>query len=156
MTLTGSAGSSSPSPSRMAPRSSSTSSPKGQKRVDRLGHDHRDAHCRGANQPRDFVVLGLNDDSLADRELPVMLVVEHRLQALLQRPSEPLAVREIDPAIHEAETVRGADDRIGRDSEDVAAGNCDVLGVAEVLSPGANRFGVLIAKMDLHGGPGPG
>ena len=124
-----------------------------------LGH----AHCRRADAPGDLGAARLDDDSAADRQLAAVLGRQQRLQTAFQREPELVGVNGVDAAVHEAETVRGADDRIrgninrrvvregtrpGR--EDVALADADSWYARECFLPGGCQGATEVAKMNLE------
>ncbi len=87
-------------------------SPEGQIGVGGVWHWRGHPHCRRADAPRDLGAARLDDDSAADRQLAAMPGCQQRLQPAFQREAELVGVDGVDAAVHEAETVRRADDRI--------------------------------------------
>lgn len=124
----------------------------------RLGHPH----CRRTDASRDLGAAGLDNDSAADRQLTAVLGCQQRLQPAFQRKAELVGVDGIDAAVHEAETVRRADDRIrgnvdGRVAgkgarlrrEDVSLADTDSRYGRKCFLPCRCQGGAEVAKMNL-------
>ena len=74
-------------------------------------------------------MVGRNDDCLPDRKFTIVLEPQRLAQAILERPAESEAVRQVDSSIHEAEAVRGTHDGVRLQIEDVSVRDVDVAGI---------------------------
>ena len=83
--------------------------------VDCVSNSHRHSHRRSGYQPGNGLVLRIDDFGGAHQELAKMIFANEPLQAFLNAPAKGLRIEEVNAAVHESETIGGADDSIARE-----------------------------------------
>ena len=81
----------------------------------------------------------------------MMPLADEGLQAFLDLPPKMLAIRHVDPTVHEAEAIRRANDGIDTEIKDGAAVDADAIQVAGEPLPYVEPF--FIVQSGTFGAP---
>ena len=84
-------------------------------------------------------MIGFHDVRVTDKQFPVVKLLYLALKLLLNIPAEMSAIDHIDPTVHEPETVRGTNNRIDVEIQNIATMNLHAVQFATVGLPSISK-----------------